>query len=252
MNSGQLRLSIVVATWNAGRTLERCIQSIVEQSSRDWELIVIDGGSKDDTVEIIRSHAKHIAYWHSRPDAGIYDAWNQALLHARGDYICFLGADDALHSPDTIAKIFTVVVDSRPDLITCRGQIRNASGLTKQVIGTSWTNSKLPRHLRLCHPGLMHHRSLFERHGVFDPQYKIAADLEFLLRLPEKIQCCDIPWVTVDIQEGGVSQHHFWQRIRERRKIQSISRRIGPAKAWLYWADKVWRRPIALLLGLPH
>ena len=246
------RISIIVATYNVEQFLDRCLQSISAQTSRDWELIIIDGGSTDGTVAIIQSHAEHIAYWHSRPDAGIYDAWNQALPHARGDYICFLGADDALHSPDTIANIFAAAGDARHDLITCRGQIRNASGLTDKIIGASWQDSKLPRHFRVCHPGLLHHRSLFEAHGAFNPQYKIAADLDFLLRLPRNIRCHDLPMVTVDVQEGGVSQHRFWQRIRERRDIHSKSPQVGPGKAWLYWADKAWRRPIALLLGLPH
>lgn len=246
------RLSIIIATYNAEQVLGRCLQSIASQSSRDWEVIVIDGGSKDGTVGIIQSHAQHIAYWHSRPDAGIYDAWNQALSHATGDYICFLGADDALHSPDALANVFTAIGDARHDLITCRGQIRNASGLTKQIIGASWSNSKLPRHFRVCHPGLLHHHSLFEIYGKFNSQYKIAADLDFLLRLPKSIQCLDLPMVTVDIQDDGVSRNRFWQRIRERRKIHSASPRIGSIRAWIFWADKAWRRPIALLFSLQH
>lgn len=252
MSSILPRISIIVATYNAEQVLDRCLQSIAAQSCRDWELIVIDGGSTDGTVAIIQSHAEHIAYWHSRPDAGIYDAWNQALPHARGDYICFLGADDALHSPDTIKDISAAVGDARYDLITCRGQIRNASGLIKRVIGASWQDSKLPRHFAVCHPGLLHHRSIFERHGVFDYRYKIAADLDFLLRLPSKIQCLDLPIVTVDIQDDGISRSRFWLRIMERRMIHSKYSKIGPIRAWIYWIDKAWRRPIALLLGLPH
>lgn len=246
------RLSIIIATYNTAQVLDRCIQSVAGQSSRNWELIVIDGGSTDGTVGIIQSHAKYIAYWHSRPDAGIYDAWNQALPHATGDYICFLGADDALHSPDTLANIFAAVGDTRYDLITCRGQLHNAAGLTKQVMGTSWADSKLPRHFRVCHPGLLHHRGLFEKHGAFDPQYQIAADLDFLLRLPASIKTLDLPMVTVDVQDDGISRNRFWQRISERRRVHSASSRVGPVKAYIYWLDKVWRRPIALLLGLPH
>lgn len=246
------RLSIIVATYNAEHVLERCVRSIFDQSFRDWELIVIDGGSTDGTVAVIQSHSDHIAYWHSRPDAGIYDAWNQALRHATGHYICFLGADDALHSPDTLANIFAAVGNTRYDLITCRGQLRSATGSAKQVIGTSWAKAKLPRRIRVCHPGMLHHRSMFQKFGTFSQNYKIAADFEFLLRLPNDVQSHDIDIVTVDIQDGGISRSRFWQRINEYRKIHSASPKVGPTKAWLYWVDKAWRRPIALLLGLPH
>ena len=252
MNPGQPRLSIVVATWNAERTLDRCLQSISAQTSRDWELIVLDGGSTDGTVGIIQTHAEHIAYWHSRPDAGIYDAWNQALAHARGEYVCFLGADDAFHSPETLSDVFSAIGDASYDLVTCRGNLVGASAASTLLVGTSWADAKLPRRIRLCHPGLLHHRALFERHGSFDSGFRIAADFDFLLRLPRDIACLDLPLVTVDIQDGGISRRQFWQRIGEYRRIHAASPRVGAIKAWLYWADKAWRRPIALLLGLPH
>lgn len=246
------KLSLIIATYNAQQVLARCIRSIAGQSYHNWELIVIDGGSTDGTVGIIQSHAEHISYWHSRPDKGIYDAWNQAILHATGDYVCFLGADDALHSPNTLAEIVSSVGNARYDLITSRGQLYNATGFRGPVIGASWANAKLPRRIRVCHPGLFHHRSLFKIHGEFNFEYKIAADLEFLLRLPVDIQSYDFPVVVVDIQDGGVSRKYFWRRIGEYRKIHSASPRVGPFKAWLYWADKAWRRPIALLFGLSH
>ena len=88
-------VSIIVATFNAEVTLERCLQSIFDQAATQWELMVVDGGSSDRTVESSGANSDRITYWHSKPDAGIYDAWNQALERARGDYVCFLGADDA-------------------------------------------------------------------------------------------------------------------------------------------------------------
>ena len=89
------RLSIVIATWNAARTFEQCLLSITGQAFTDWELLVADGGSTDGTVDLIRKYEDRIAWWQSQRDGGIYDAWNQAIPHARGEYVCFLGADDA-------------------------------------------------------------------------------------------------------------------------------------------------------------
>ncbi len=72
------------------------------------------------------------------------------------------------------------------------------------------------------------------------------------MRLPKNVRTLDISMVTVDIQDDGISNHQFWQRIRETRNVHAASQRVGPIKAWLYWANKAWRRPIARTLGLPH
>ena len=252
MSSNLPRISIIIATYNAGKVLSRCIESIRSQSRRDWELIVIDGGSKDGTIEILQSHARHIAYWHSRPDGGIYDAWNLALSHASGEYVCFLGADDALHATDTLETIFSAIGHGSHDLVTSRGMLMDDSWVPTHPVGAPWNEANFPRRIRLCHPGLFHHRSLFTRFGGFNTRYRIAADFEFLLRLPSDIRTFDVPSITVDIQEQGVSRRRFWQRIRETREIHAASPRVGPMKAWLYWADKAWRRPLARMLRLPH
>src|SRR5688572_6921120 len=89
------RLSIIIATWQASSTLERCLRSIVEQDFTEWELLIADGASTDGTIDLIKEHERHIAWWQSRKDSGIYDAWNHALEEARGEYVTFLGADDA-------------------------------------------------------------------------------------------------------------------------------------------------------------
>lgn len=246
------RLSIVIATWNAAKTIERCITSITNQSFTSWELLIKDGGSTDNTVALIERHKQSVAWWSSSPDAGIYDAWNQALAHAKGEYVCFLGADDALHRSDTLQSLFSAIGKETFDLVTSRGLLRNKDWLPAHTIGTQWKDAMLPRRIRLCHPGLLHRRSLFQQFGTFDSRYKIAADFEFLLRLPPDIRTLDIPMVSVDIQDDGVSRQRFWQRIGEYRRVHAASPRIGTLKAWLYWADKAWRRPIARIFGLPH
>lgn len=245
-------ISIIVATWNAAGTLKRCLESVLDQTPGCHELLVVDGASTDGTQEIIQAYSDGIAYWHSRPDKGIYDAWNQALGHARGDYVMFLGADDALHASDTLQRILDSIEDRNPDLVSSRVQLRDATWRTKAEFGAAWDYKALPRRMRVAHPGLLHRRSLFDRYGPFDASLRIAGDLDFLLRLPPDTRAAHLPWVTVDVQDDGISRRAFWQRIRERRMAHMNCPRVGSIRAWVYWIDKAWRMPVARLFGLPH
>ncbi len=89
-------VSVVVVTYNAAAYLEQCIQSILQQSFKDIELLIFDGNSKDETVVVIQKYQEHIRYWQSEPDKGIYDAMNKSLSHINGKWVYFLGADDVL------------------------------------------------------------------------------------------------------------------------------------------------------------
>ena len=99
-------VTVVVAVRNGARSLQRCIVSVAGQTLTAHELIVMDGGSSDGTVEILKANAEKIGYWESSPDRGIFHAWNKAVARARGDWICFLGADDYLWSPDTLEQFY--------------------------------------------------------------------------------------------------------------------------------------------------
>lgn len=189
MEANQPRLSIIVAVLNGRNTLELCIKSIVCQTHPDKELIIIDGGSTDGSLSIIRKHEQNITYWESKPDRGIYHAWNKALARASGEWICFLGADDCFWNDH-------VLTDLLPSL--CRAAasgIRVVYGRIARVDdggrllarwGKPWEKIRwqMPHGmpLGLPHTGLMHHRNLFGDHGLFDETFRIAGDYELLLR----------------------------------------------------------------------
>jgi glycosyltransferase involved in cell wall biosynthesis len=244
-------VSIIVATFDAGRTLGRLIESIRGQDYRDWELLVADGGSTDDTKHIIESNADCIAYWHSHADAGIYDAWNQALPRARGRYVCFLGADDAWASPRSLSTLMAAAGAEPYDLVSSQGLVSTGSGEATRF-GSAWDYERLGRRMVVCHPGLLHRRGLFDEFGLFDIRYRIAGDLDFLLRLPPTLRTLHVPVDTVLIEGAGVSRRNVLKRLREQRDILSRSPRHGRLKAWLAWLDKMWRFPIARLFGIPH
>lgn len=246
------RLSIVIATWNAARTFERCLSSITGQMFTDWELLIADGGSTDGTVDLIKKHDGSIGWWQSRKDGGIYDAWNQALPHARGEYFCFLGADDAWSDEHALSSLLAAIGTQRFDLVTSRGRMIDPATNKHAVFGDAWNFRSVGRRMVVCHPGLLHHRSLFERFGVFDTHYRIAGDLEFLLRMPEDLATLDVDRVTVDIELAGISRRNVLSRLREQRIVLSKCARYGSLRAYVVWLDKLLRYPIARMFGILH
>lgn len=245
------RLSIVIATYNAARTLERCIESIISQSFSSWELLIIDGGSTDGTVDIIKGYAEHIGYWHSRHDQGIYDAWNQGLAHVRGEYVCFLGADDAFYSEAALARLFAEADKGQFDLITSQGCVHDPRTGRQLLFGGPWSYARVGRRMVVCHPGMLHRADLFTRFGNFDSSYRIAGDLDFLLRLPANIRTMHIDVTSVLIEAAGISRTNILQRLAEQRRALINSPRHGVLFAYLCWVDKLCRYPLARLLGLP-
>lgn len=244
------RLSIIIATFNAGSTLDSCLSSIFSQEFDDYEILIADALSTDSTVSIIEKHQVGITYWHSKRDSGIYDAWNSLLDMAKGEYICFLGADDLYADDEALQRIFDAIGNRRFDLISSRGILVGSK--SEHLFGSAWSHRKITRRITVCHPGLMHHRSLFEKYGKFNTGYRIVGDYEFLLRLPMETTSLHVDSVTVRVADGGISRLKYMDMLREKRKAQSACARIGKLRAWINYFDKLWRIPIARILGIPH
>ena len=242
-------LSIIIATFNAGKTLATCIESILSQNFKSYEILIVDGRSTDSTVSIIEKYQTQIAYWHSKSDAGIYDAWNQGLIQANGEYICFIGADDAFSDDNALTRIFDKVGQHKYDLISSKGLLLGPR--KNHVTGNPWDYKKLGRRITICHPGLMHNRNLFARYGEFDTEYRIAGDYEFLLRLPPETTSLHVAAITVLVGDGGISRAQYMDTLREKRTAQENCPRIGKLRAQFNYYDKLWRIPVAKILNIP-
>ena len=234
-------ISIVVATLNTARVLPRCLASLREQSFRDFEVIVMDGGSTDGTVEILRRSGDTVTEWRSAPDTGIYNAWNKALPLAKGEWLCFLGADDWLWDRDALARMASHLRTAAPRHRAVYGQIRQLDGEGRLIdeLGEPWQDFKgrFRSHACLPHPGLMHHRSLFETHGRFDERFKLAADYEFLLRELATRDALFVPAVTVGVGWGGrtTTPENFVASMRETEAALRMHGLRPPALRWGYW-----------------
>lgn len=249
-------ISVIVAVYNGAKTLQRCIDSVSNQTYPHKELIIIDGGSTDSTVEILRANNDKIAYWKSEPDRGIYHAWNKALDHAHGDWICFLGSDDYFWKPDVLERAREHLVKAASTGIrVVYGQVARVSkdGVVLQIDGESWEKArrKFMEQMAIPHPGLMHHRSLFELRGKFDESFRIAGDYEMLLRELKTAEALFICKLTiVGMQCGGMSEA-MGNSLKSFREVTYARRKNGMARISLQWVrNYVWAIVITFLLQM--
>src|SRR5664279_3077192 len=158
-------ISLIVAAFNGAKTLQQCIDSVARQTYPNKELIVIDGGSKDGTVELLKANHAKIAFWISEPDRGIYHAFNKGLEKSRGAWACFLGADDFFWDPQVLERMSERLRALPLEIRVAYGQVMLMSegGDALHPIGKPWEKSKkqFQQLMSIPHPGCMHRRSLF-------------------------------------------------------------------------------------------
>jgi glycosyltransferase involved in cell wall biosynthesis len=175
-------ISIIVAVYNGAKTLQQCIDSGAQQTYSNKELIIIDGGSTDGSVEILQKNSDTINCWKSQKDRGIAHAWNKALKHATGDWVLFLGADDRLHDIDVLSDLAEILSkDFDSDIIY--GRIIFEGGKRHgQVYGHHCDIRELRRKMVIPHTAAFHRRTFFDEVGQFDETFEMAMDYEILLR----------------------------------------------------------------------
>lgn len=204
-------ITVIIAVYNGKATLPQCIESFIRQTYQKKQLIIIDGGSNDGTVAVLEENREHIDYWLSEPDRGIYNAWNKALPHVKGEWICFLGADDFFWDEKVLAKLAEHLEKLPLSTRLAYGRIMvvDPGGNELYPLGAPWHEIKDRfTHSTMCipHPAVMHRKSLFEQHGRFDESFRIAADYEFLLRELPLAEIAFIPDVIVaGVRQGGIS-----------------------------------------------
>jgi glycosyltransferase involved in cell wall biosynthesis len=201
-------VSIITVVYNAEATLERTILSVTTQNNSNFEYIIIDGGSTDKTLSIIKKYEDKISYWISEPDKGIYDAWNKGIKKASGDWIMFLGADDIL-LPGGLNRYFDYIRNDSShndlDYISSRVKMIDSNGNQIWINGWKWEWPKFLSKMTVAHPGSFHSRRLFERYGDYNINYRITGDYELLLRPRGALKAGFFNEITVAMTEGGTS-----------------------------------------------
>ncbi|MNQ33538.1 PGL/p-HBAD biosynthesis glycosyltransferase [compost metagenome] len=202
------KISIIIATYNAEKYLQNCLDSIIPQLDTNIELIIIDGGSKDSTVEIIKQNQKYISYFVSESDKGIYDAWNKGLEKASGEWIMFVGADDQLVA--NAIEVYTTFINENQeaqhvDFISSRVEMIDENGKSIRIKGWPFAWPMFLKEMTVAHPGALHSKELFNKYGKYNIDYKIVGDYEFLLRAGKSLKALYVDTVTVRMSEGGAS-----------------------------------------------
>lgn len=190
MANEKLTLSIVTITYNASQWLERTIRSVAMQQGVAIEYWIIDGGSADDTINIVQRYAGTVTHWISEPDKGLYDAMNKGLQRVTGDYVMFLNAGDSLQAPDTAATILRVAQEHAcPDILY--GETDLVDGGQK-VVGArrlkapeqlNWKSFRMG--MLVCHQAFIVKRTVAP---LYDLQYRFSADFDWCIRCMKKAE----------------------------------------------------------------
>lgn len=184
-----MKLSIITATYNSERTLRDTMESILTQTFQDFEYIIVDGASKDATLDIIREYEPRFQgkmRYVSEPDKGIYDAMNKGFAMATGDVIGILNSDDFFTSDDVLQAVVDGFAGEYVDAVYADIHYVNTDDLTKCVRYYSSSVFR-PWMMRFgmipAHPSFYCRKAVYDQYGSFDTTYRIAADFEILLRL---------------------------------------------------------------------
>lgn len=233
-------ISIITVCMNAARTIEQCIESVLSQDFKSFEYLVLDGGSKDGTCEIIRRHAKRLDYWHSQPDRGIAHAWNQGISHSAGRWLMFLNADDYL-SDSRVLSHMAEAISEHPDDDVVFGQMRLLGPAEPgdnggKAIGGPFSWRQFLVMDTIPHPAALTARSYIERVGPFSERFSIAIDYELFLRAGKHLRARYVPVQVACMRDGGLSRQSPRRALRESMLAKIRNQALSYPLAWLIYA----------------
>lgn len=234
--------TIVTAVFNDAEGAEQTIQSVLDQSYDGFEYIIIDGGSTDGTLDVLRRYEHAIDYWVSEPDRGVYDAFNKACRLARGEWTIFLGAGDAFHDPDVLTRVARELlrVGEETEIVYGRVSVNDGHNVSVELLNEQW--SQIQGRWSSGRPLFPHHQGVFHRKRLlagkpFDSRYKIAADSKLLY---ESFRTSDPVFIDTVISVatlGGVSTSPR-HSIATANEILQINHELGfgnyPHQLWFY------------------
>ncbi|ASW90892.1 glycosyltransferase family 2 protein [Mycobacterium marseillense] len=220
-------VSIVVPTFNAAATLQACLESIASQTFSDLEVVLVDGGSADETLEIANSFGAKLGerlVVHSGPDEGPYDAMNRGVGMASGAWLLFLGADDTLYEASTLARVAAFIGDHTPSDLVYGDVIMRSTG-TRHA--GEFDLDRLLFETNMCHQAIFYRRELFAGIGPYNLRYPIWADWDF------NIRCFSNPALVVRYMDIVIAQYNDMTGLSMREGTDMEFRKRLPMYFWV-------------------
>lgn len=230
--------SIIVATYNSEKTLKATFDSLLAQTYKEFEVIVVDGLSKDNTVVLLKEYEKkfleaNIAYiWSSEKDSGIYDAWNKALKKVNSEWIAFLGSDDTYY-PNAL-ELYNIEINKNPNINYISSQVEyiDCEGKVLKILGNPYNYNQMIRYMDIAHVGSFHHKELFKKYGNYSTDYKIVSDYDFFMKCGKNINAGYFKKITARMLNAGISNNNTKIVYNEILKIQLNHKKISKLQSY--------------------
>jgi glycosyltransferase involved in cell wall biosynthesis len=220
MNTDQPIVSIITVVFNGERFLEATIKSVINQEYKNYEYIIIDGGSTDGTLDIIRKYEKQVSKWTSGTDSGLYDAMNKGIDLATGDYLWFLNAGDEIFDKNTLSNIFknsenladvlygeTIIIDND----------RKEIGMRRQKIPEKLTWKSLKKGMVVSHQSILVRKDIAPH---YDLQYSCSSDIDWVIKsLKSAKNIINTHQILSRFMDGGRSKSTIVPSLKERFRI---------------------------------
>ncbi len=217
-----MKISVITASYNSAATIADTLRSVAEQDHHDIEHIVIDGASRDNTMQIVDGF-NHVAIKFSEKDRGIYDAMNKGVQKASGDIIAILNSDDFYSSSKVLSEVARLFED--PAVQAVYGDLQYVDQNDTSKIKRYWKAGKFAHQKFLYgwmppHPSFFVRKEVYDKVGLFNTDLRTSADYELMLRIlvKHRLQAAYLPMVLVKMREGGLSNSSFKHRLKANRE----------------------------------
>ena len=234
---GQPLVSIITIVLNAEDHIQKTIESVLHQSYVPIEYIVVDGGSTDNTLSVIRQNDEKIDYWVSESDKGVSDAFNKGIIAARGKYIGLINAGD-WYEPETVQCVVETFLAAPETGVVC-GALQFWDGLKQEYICQSVPRF-LERDMTITHPTCFISADLYDSFGLYENEYKFAMDYKLLLRLKlQGVSFVALQTVLANMQHSGASEIHWNKALQEthRARVELLSGSFFATKGYYFFVE---------------
>jgi len=206
-------ISVITVSLNSIDFIEDCLKSVISQDLKDFEYIVIDGGSVDGTAETIKNYENHITYWHSKPDRGLSHAFNLGVQNSKGTWLLFLNSDDTFADITTLSRMAKhLEMNKNADVVLGQVMVVSRDKEKKPIggpYGSKFNWNEFKYKVTIPHQAAFINRNYFNKFGMFSEKYKVVMDYEHFLRGGKGLHVVFKPVMITHMKDGGITKKNI-------------------------------------------